>query len=159
MDWDKILRIIREKLGKLGNGVTATCAISNDVKNIMEIPHAYKTAQHLITLSRKIYGEGHTIRQKDAELYLILEKIDSISLSNSLLAPVLRSKKKDEYLLTLRTYLACDSNVSEAAEKLFIHRNTMQYRLKQIEKLIGQPMDSAETKTLLWLLLKAHELL
>ena len=58
MDWDKILRIIREKLGKLGNGVTATCAISNDVKNIMEIPHAYKTAQHLITLSRKIYGEG-----------------------------------------------------------------------------------------------------
>lgn len=159
MDWDKILRIIREKLGKLGNGVTATCAISNDVKNIMEIPHAYKTAQHIITLSRKIYGEGHTIRQKDAELYLILEKIDSISLSNSLLAPVLRSKKKDEYLLTLRTYLACDSNVSEAAEKLFIHRNTMQYRLKQIEKLIGQPMDSAETKTLLWLLLKAHELL
>ncbi|WP_418238940.1 helix-turn-helix domain-containing protein [Dialister hominis] len=49
--------------------------------------------------------------------------------------------------------------MSEAAEKLFIHRNTMQYRLKQIEKLIGQPMDSAETKTLLWLLLKAHELL
>ena len=38
---------------------------------------------------------------------------------------------------TLRTYFAAGTNASEAADRLFLHRNSMLYRLERIGKLIG----------------------
>src|SRR5215213_727842 len=38
---------------------------------------------------------------------------------------------------TLRTYFAAGTNASEAADRLFLHRNSMLYRLERIQKLIG----------------------
>ena len=34
-------------------------------------------------------------------------------------------------------YLLCGNNITMAAEKLYIHRNTMVYRLKRIRSCIG----------------------
>ena len=38
---------------------------------------------------------------------------------------------------TLRTYFAAGANASEAADRLFLHRNSMIYRLERIQKLTG----------------------
>ena len=38
---------------------------------------------------------------------------------------------------TLRTYFAAGANASEAADRLFLHRNSMLYRLERIQKLTG----------------------
>jgi DNA-binding PucR family transcriptional regulator len=38
---------------------------------------------------------------------------------------------------TLRTYFAAGTNASEAADRLFLHRNSMLYRLERIQKLTG----------------------
>jgi purine catabolism regulator len=38
---------------------------------------------------------------------------------------------------TLRTYFAAGMNASEAADRLFLHRNSMLYRLERIQKLTG----------------------
>lgn len=38
-------------------------------------------------------------------------------------------------LTSVRTYLACDLNVREAAETLIVHRNTLRYRLAKYEEL------------------------
>ena len=38
---------------------------------------------------------------------------------------------------TLRIYFAAVANASEAADRLFLHRNSMLYRLARIEKLTG----------------------
>lgn len=37
---------------------------------------------------------------------------------------------------TLKTYLLCENNVTVAAKRLHIHRNTLVYRLKQIKECI-----------------------
>ena len=44
-------------------------------------------------------------------------------------------KNKTNYLETLREYLNCALNTTEAVDRLFIHRNTLYYRLKKIEEL------------------------
>ena len=45
------------------------------------------------------------------------------------------------YLLTLETYLAHNRSLATAANKLFIHRSTMTYRLKCIEKIAPMSLD------------------
>ena len=38
---------------------------------------------------------------------------------------------------TLQVYFRCNGNALEAAERLFLHRNSLQYRLQRIETLLG----------------------
>ena len=38
---------------------------------------------------------------------------------------------------TLKTYFAAGTNASEAADRLFLHRNSMLYRLERIQALTG----------------------
>ncbi len=38
---------------------------------------------------------------------------------------------------TLKTYFAAGANASEAADRLFLHRNSMVYRLERIQMLTG----------------------
>lgn len=42
---------------------------------------------------------------------------------------------KKELLDTLREYLLCERSIKYAAEKLFVHRNTVTYRIDQIRRL------------------------
>lgn len=48
---------------------------------------------------------------------------------------------------TLRTYFAAGANASEAADRLFLHRNSMAYRLERASKLTG--LDLREPKAAL----------
>lgn len=43
----------------------------------------------------------------------------------------------DSMLETLFTYFEMNGNVSQTAEKLFIHRNTLQYRFRKIKEITG----------------------
>lgn len=56
-------------------------------------------------------------------------------------------KGKDARLLfTLQTYLENERNATLTAEKLFIHRNTLQYRLQLIHKLAELDLDSPQQR-------------
>lgn len=59
----------------------------------------------------------------------------------SLLEP-LHKDKSDDLLLTLQTYLLdSDSSAKLTAENLFIHRNTVKYRLDRIRDLLGRDFE------------------
>jgi DNA-binding PucR family transcriptional regulator len=47
------------------------------------------------------------------------------------------STRRSDLVLTLRMYFATGGNASEAADRLFLHRNSMLYRLERIQKLTG----------------------
>lgn len=57
---------------------------------------------------------------------------------------------------TLKEYLLCGRNVGMTAEKMFIHRNTMIYRLTRIKEVLGENVNDPQTarKLLLKILLK-----
>ncbi|MGP4106682.1 PucR family transcriptional regulator [Virgibacillus sp. L01] len=61
-------------------------------------------------------------------------------------------KKHHTFLvLTLDVYLQCDNNVYQAAKSLFIHPNTMNYRLKRIREVSGIDLKDPNQKITLYL--------
>ncbi len=47
--------------------------------------------------------------------------------------------------VTLRQYLKHNCNAKETAEAMFLHRNTLNYRLGKIKEILGQDLDDLET--------------
>jgi carbohydrate diacid regulator len=43
----------------------------------------------------------------------------------------------DKYVETLQTFFACNLNITDTANKLFIHRNTLIYRFKKVKEQTG----------------------
>ena len=67
-----------------------------------------------------------------------------------------RSRRSD-LVRTLRTYFAAGMNASEAADRLFLHRNSMLYRLERIQKLTGLDLKDAKVALALQLGLLTNE--
>src|SRR6185436_7924003 len=62
-------------------------------------------------------------------------------------------------LPTLRTYLSCDGNKSQAAQTLYVQRRTLYYRLGRIETLLGRSLDDPHTRQALIFAVRGHDLL
>ena len=46
-------------------------------------------------------------------------------------------ERRSDLVRTLRAYFAASGNSSEAADRMFLHRNSMLYRLERVRKLTG----------------------
>ncbi|MGM8211914.1 PucR family transcriptional regulator [Virgibacillus sp. W0430] len=66
---------------------------------------------------------------------------------------------KKELIKTLKMYFLCNESLKDTANALFIHVNTLKYRLKRVEELTGYHIRKTEEKTSLFLGLKIFELL
>jgi purine catabolism regulator len=77
------------------------------------------------------------------------------------LGPLLKhdAKATSPLLPTLRTYLSCDGNKSQAAQLLFVQRRTLYYRLERITGLLGRSLDDADTRQALIFAVRGHDLL
>lgn len=62
-------------------------------------------------------------------------------------------------LVTLWHYLGSDRDLKRASEKLFIHTNTLRYRLKKIEELLGASLEHEETRFNIYAALKIAAIL
>ncbi|MBP1927145.1 hypothetical protein J2Z76_003018 [Sedimentibacter acidaminivorans] len=48
-----------------------------------------------------------------------------------------------DFYTTLKTYLECNKNLGETSELLFIHRNTLNYRINRIKQLTGLNLENS----------------
>jgi purine catabolism regulator len=65
--------------------------------------------------------------------------------------------RRSDLVRTLRMYFAAGTNASEAADRLFLHRNSMLYRLERIQKLTGLDLKDDKVALALRLGLLANE--
>lgn len=66
--------------------------------------------------------------------------------------------KGTELVATLEAYMRNNYNIAQTARDFFTHRNTIDYRLKRIEELIGAPLSDPNVNMALWLSLQARKL-
>ena len=89
-------------------------------------------------------------REKDWYLQGIfsytLPLIEEAGLSDYSILNLIKEDEKNHTELydTLKMYLLCENNVTMAAEKLHVHRNTLVYRLKQIKDCLELDINNNE---------------
>ena len=66
-------------------------------------------------------------------------------------------ERRSDLVRTLKTYFAAGANASEAADRLFLHRNSLLYRLERIQKLTGLDLKEPRARLALQLGLLAME--
>ncbi|MFD5598462.1 PucR family transcriptional regulator [Leucobacter sp. NPDC058333] len=72
----------------------------------------------------------------------LLSHVDARQLEERIrhtLAPIASPQLRE----TLTTYLAAEQNIARTAEALFVHPNTVRYRISRVEEALGQPITSA----------------
>jgi DNA-binding PucR family transcriptional regulator len=94
-------------------------------------------------------GDARTLRPHTAQTLLeraqALAANDAVSLElgRLLLAPLLREdrERQNNLVETLRAYYACGMRVDLTADRLFLHRNSVRYRLDRIRLLLRTNID------------------
>jgi purine catabolism regulator len=66
-------------------------------------------------------------------------------------------ERRSDLVRTLQAYFAAGTNASEAADQMFLHRNSMLYRLERIQKLTGLDLKDPDASLALRLGLLALE--
>lgn len=61
-----------------------------------------------------------------------------------------------ELLKTLSIYFECELNISQTSKKLFIHRNTLNYRLNKIREILGYDFKNPKYLYTLYLAIKVY---
>ena len=105
-------------------------------------PAALRQAR--LALAAAAPGAGKLIRYERAPVQILLASApDAASaVAHAILGPVLDlpAAERDTLLSTLRTWFEEHGATSAAAARLFVHRNTVRYRLRRIEDLTGRSL-------------------
>ena len=107
-------------------------------QNLWEIQEAYHQAVVLDSASAASFND---IRQADGRCtYLIsntaLQQADFLEELLQALRNVFQEEELRIQLESVQMYYNCNKSVSEAARKLFIHKNTLQYRIKRVLQVL-----------------------
>ena len=98
---------------------------------------SYQEAKLSLLVGTKVWGTGRVYHIKQVGMFVTLANVAQerkAELAHQILHPLLR----DEQLFkTVQTFLKAGLNLTEAAEKLHVHRNTLIYRLDKTKKVIG----------------------
>ncbi|HLR09631.1 MAG TPA: helix-turn-helix domain-containing protein [Bacillota bacterium] len=101
------------------------------------------------------YSDKQVVTYVEAIPYILIEQTE-LSVRNDMIHTVLNGVKDDEDLLqSIATFIACNLNVSMAAKALYMHRNSLQYRLDKFMEKTGIDIRQFEQAVTVYLILLA----
>lgn len=114
--------------------------ISEAKKNLYELRRANAEAKKAIAISEKLENAEHTVFYGNLILERILLELSPAqrqSFYNRLFTSESKKALSEEMQNTINTFLDKDLNLSDTARHLFIHRNTLVYRLEKVQRTLG----------------------
>ena len=114
--------------------------ISSTVDNIKDLARAYKEAQVALDVGKVFETEKNIISYENLGIGRLIYQLPT-TLCEMFLQEVFKKGSLEsldrETLMTIQSFFENNLNVSETSRKLFVHRNTLVYRLDKIRKLTG----------------------
>ena len=121
-------------------GVHCVVGIGSPVMHLRELADRYKEAQTAIEVEKVFDTEKTIVSYESLGIGRIIYQLPT-TLCEMFLAEVFKKSPiealDDETLYTINKFFENNLNVSETSRKLFVHRNTLVYRLEKIKKLTG----------------------
>ena len=135
----KLARTIEDRL-KTELFARTTIGIGTVSEHLRELADSYKEAQVAIEVGKVFDTEKTIINYENLGIGRLIYQLPT-TLCEIFLSEVFKKSSIDsldqETLFTINMFFENSLNVSETSRKLFVHRNTLVYRLEKIKKLTG----------------------
>ena len=123
---------------------------------------SFQQAGQALDLARRL-GESKPLYFPDLSVYRLLFQIEYnpelITFQEETIGTLLAYDGSDELIHTLEIFFEHNANFTQTAEALFIHRNTLIYRMERISEITGLDLTKPETRLAVQLALHIHRML
>ncbi len=110
------------------------------VSSLKEVSRSYKEAKMALDVGRIFYSDRNVVAYSNLGIGRLIYQLP-IPLCKMFIKEIFGNKSPDDFdeetVSTINKFFENSLNVSETARQLFIHRNTLVYRLDKIEKSTG----------------------
>lgn len=138
-DLEKLAHSIADSLDAEFHSHTLV-GIGSSVTGIKELAKSFKEAQVALEVGKVFDTEKSIVSYENLGIARLIYQLPT-SLCDMFLLEVFKRGSIDsldhETLFTIQKFFDNNLNVSETSRKLFVHRNTLVYRLEKIRKLTG----------------------
>ena len=119
---------------------TASVGIGTVVSNIREIARSYKEARVALEVGKVFDDEKKILSYEDLGIGRLIYQLPT-TLCELFLTEVFKKgsieELDQEIIFTIQKFFENNLNVSETSRQLYVHRNTLVYRLDKIQKITG----------------------
>ncbi|WTW93111.1 helix-turn-helix domain-containing protein [Streptomycetaceae bacterium NBC_01309] len=122
---------------------TFTTGISRPVRGIAALPAAYEQARRAVAAGRRLQGPGSVTDFDRLGVFRLLSLLPVDGELERFAAEVLgpladpQDAETAELRRTLQVLLETNLNVAETSRRLYVHYNTLRYRIGKLERLVG----------------------
>ncbi|MBM7854108.1 hypothetical protein JOC37_000480 [Desulfohalotomaculum tongense] len=145
-------------------GLTFSIGVGQPYSLINEIHKSYQEAKTAVAISRILGEQNFVTHFLELGIFRLLYKLDMYILKDfyfDTLGKIIEYDKNNNGALLITLETLFDSNIDwkKTADKLFIHVNTLRYRIKKIEELLKIDLNKLENQSNLFMALKIRALL
>jgi len=116
-----------------------------------ELSGSYRTAGRVLAAAESFELAGvHDLASAGILAVVIEDSELGAELMDQLVQPVLELPSGPEILASVSEWLAAGMRVEPAAERLFVHANTIRYRLRRYEELTGADLGETDDAFRVW---------
>ena len=155
---NKITHFIEKVQSNFNGDFTLSFGVSHSVPSLKDIPTVYHEAVEAILTGYEQHLKGFIKYYKTKDLEELLKSLPRKDLKalyentlKSLAYP--KTKEEQELIKTIQVYLDAQCEFSETSRKLFVHRNTVKYRIEKAEEVLNcslrDPADSLRIRVAL----------
>ena len=141
--------------------IRARCGIGVVAAEMNDWGNSFRQAGQALEMARRL-REARPLYYPDLSVYRLLLQLEHhpemAAFKTKVLGSLLEYEGGGELLHTLEAFFDHNGNLSQAADALFIHRNTLMYRMDRIAEISGLDFDNTETRLAAQLALRIYRM-
>jgi purine catabolism regulator len=138
--------------------------MSGPARSLESWPRVYREALQAMDVGRRLNLTNRIVEFNSLGVFRLLSELETIpsvqEFALQVIGPLLQydEQHRGSLVQTLAAYFDHHGNISQTAESLFVHRNTLLYRMDRIQELTEQDLNNADMRLALHLSLKLWQL-
>jgi len=138
------------------------CGVGSSARELSSWRESFSQAGQALEMARR-FQEAKILYFPDLSVYRLLFQFEHnpalIGFQEEILGPLLAHDGGQELLQTLEIYFKHNGSLTQASEALYIHRNTLIYRLERLSDITGLDLEKPETRLAVELALHIYRML
>lgn len=138
--------------------------MSGPTQTLEDWPRVYSEALQAMQVGKRLHLSNQIVEFNSLGVYQLLCELEDNPIvqqfTEYIIAPLAQydEQHRGSLVQTISAYFDHHGNISQTAESLFVHRNTLLYRIDRIQELTGQDLSNADMRLSLHLALKFWQL-